>query len=741
MPFEPQTGDIPVIPLSRYLPTCPPGILGGWLSKNIPKGSWVLDPFGSTPEVALQAAQAGYRVLVAAINPLLVFGLQLLSSGQTPLDFQTALADLASTRRGDQRIEVQIQSLYLTHCVSCGREIQAEGFLWKKGETGPYARLYTCPYCGDEGVHPITEEDLARLIPLQRAEPLHRARAIEKVLATDAENDLKQKIKEAVQIYPVRPLVVLFTLLNKLESLLLSDEKRRSLQGLVISALEAGTSLWSWPPAKETHRLMSTPPEYLEKNLWMEVEKAVEVWVQPGREVKCTIWPDQPGGAGICIYPGRMKTLRDADQSIIPSAVLCVFPRPNQAFWTLSALWSAWIWGKEKAANYVNVLNRRRFDWLWHSRALHSPLSAAAAIVPEGTLFFGLLPEAVPALILAAGVAASSSNLEPVGFAVKADSSIVQFQWKSTPVMEEKPTLNLQNTAREIIRECYMELGQPASSLPAYTSAVIHLASMHQLPSSQDQITAERFSELQLTLQKIFLDQNFMIHYDSAAQDIEPGEWGLANFGSVQDPLDDRVEKVISEFFQRQNEHTFFEIREEIYHRLPGILIPSDALLINTLKSYAEYDPEEKFWRLRPGEDAAKREHEINEISTLLTKTGIKLGFKQLENQLLTWEVAGREYRFHLSTNTALYPFFRNEAADSIHQVFVFPGSRSALLDYKINHNPQLKQQVSQNWHFLKFRYVRELSQREDLTPELWPFLLDSDPISPEKETQLRIFF
>jgi hypothetical protein len=56
-------------PLARYLPPVTQGVVSAWLTQHVPAGAWVLDPFGSSPIVAVEAARAGYRVLVAANNP------------------------------------------------------------------------------------------------------------------------------------------------------------------------------------------------------------------------------------------------------------------------------------------------------------------------------------------------------------------------------------------------------------------------------------------------------------------------------------------------------------------------------------------------------------------------------------------------------------------------------------------------------------------------------------------------
>jgi hypothetical protein len=40
----------------------------------------------------------------------------------------------------------------------------------------------------------------------------------------------------------------------------------------------------------------------------------------------------------------------------------------------------------------------------------------------------------------------------------------------------------------------------------------------------------------------------------------------------------------------------------------------------------------------------------------------------------------------------------------------------------------------------LKFRYLQALSQRAEMTLELWQLLLDGDPLDAGKDTQLSVF-
>jgi len=151
MPFYPGREETTGGPLARYLPPAPPGIVSAWLADHIPPGSWILDPFGGLPGMAVEAAQAGYRVLVAANNPIPRFILEVTAAAPARNDFQAALAELAAARKGNERLELHIQSLYQTECAGCKRTITAEAFLWERGAKIPYARLVHCPYCDDEG--------------------------------------------------------------------------------------------------------------------------------------------------------------------------------------------------------------------------------------------------------------------------------------------------------------------------------------------------------------------------------------------------------------------------------------------------------------------------------------------------------------------------------------------------------------------------------------------------------------
>jgi hypothetical protein len=57
-----------------------------------------------------------------------------------------------------------------------------------------------------------------------------------------------------------------------------------------------------------------------------------------------------------------------------------------------------------------------------------------------------------------------------------------------------------------------------------------------------------------------------------------------------------------------------------------------------------------------------------------------------------------------------------------------------------LERDPFLRECVAQRWHFLKFRTLRELARRKDISRDLWDLFIDSDPISLEDATQLSMF-
>jgi hypothetical protein len=311
-------------PLSRYLPPIPDCVISTWLSKNIPIGSWILDPFGASPRLIVDAARAGYRLLVTANNPVARFLLEMAATPPKIEDLKYALAELAASYKADERMEPHIQSLYNTRCARCGQIVSAEAFLWEHGDPSPYTRIYTCPFCGDSGEHPCMPYD-AELVSQFSSSGLHKARALERVVAATDQDRIH--VEQALSIYPPRALYALITIINKIEGLNISPIGQKNLAALLLYAFDQGTAMWRYPGQRERRRQLTIPRHFRENNIWMMLEQGINIWstgigLDAYPSIPILFWPEEPpASGGICVHEGRLVSISDTLSKINIKAV------------------------------------------------------------------------------------------------------------------------------------------------------------------------------------------------------------------------------------------------------------------------------------------------------------------------------------------------------------------------------------------------------------------------------------
>ena len=730
------------LPFDRYLPPLAQGVIRSWLSQNVPAHAWVLEPIGASPNAILEMAESGCKVLAAVNNPVVGFELEMLANAPGQDVFQSVLGELSMQKKGAERLGAHIQNLYLTRCASCGRELPAESFYWRRAEPAPYAKVYHCTACGDEGEHAVNEFDLEVLSAYVRSDPLHRARALERV--PGGTREARQNLEEILKLYAARPLYALFTLINKVEGMTLTPQRRAYLDALLLSALDAGHSLWSLEEGSERPRVLNVPGTYIERNIWLALEASVELWSSRKQSIEIKHWPEIPEADGICLFQGRMRDLWQQTLPFQLESMVCTTPRPSQVFWTLSTLWSSWLWGKENASNLKNVLERQRFDWYWHTNALQSALAPASKMVKQEKPNFILLPEPVPGFVSAAFEACSASNLVLSGIAMKDEPQTIQTEWLTQQSGRETKKVNLYRLIREAIHECLSENGEPCHYLKLYSAVNASLVRNGAFPTAIQQLTYEGITEIHGEIGKVFADRKFLRRMDATAQELESGYWWLAQPEGSQISLADRVETEIVNCLQKEHQVSTDSVQKMINNRFTGFLTPSAELLNQCLHSYADLEADGFTWNLRKQEFAVQRKKDLAEIKTLLEKLAGKIGFSvQGENPLLWFNPEQPDhpvYRLFLSASALVTRFLKEEQQEGVESVFLFPGSRAALLHYKIQYDPYLREKVAKNWHFLKFRTLRELARRSDISRDLWDLFIDSDPISQEDATQLSMF-
>ncbi|MBI5962501.1 MAG: hypothetical protein HY863_03410 [Chloroflexi bacterium] len=719
-------------PLSRFLPALEDGVVSSWLSHLDKPSAWLLDPFGFSPRLVLEAARSGYRVLVTANNPVTRFLLEMFANPPEQSEFTAALADLGAVKKGDERLEGHLQSLYLTTCEKCNQQIHAQAFLWRKGADAPYARIYECKHCGDSGERVVTDEDIDRAKKIAATDGLHRSRAFEKVVALNDED--RFYAEEAIQYYLPRPLYVLTTIINRLDSLNLSTERKRALTALVLLACDAGNTIWAHPAERPRPKQLSTPNQFREQNVWMMLERGLSLWAETGATVPVEAWPVKiPESRGILIYEGRLKDLANIVKKEIPiAAVIGSVPRPNQAFWTFSALWAGWLWGRDAVEPYKVALRRRRYDWAWNATALHSAFSRLYELLPDDVLFFGQLPEPEPAFLTSALTAASSSAFSLQSVALRTEHDPVQVIWKKAQKQ------NPQNADVTVLKNSILEYltarGEPASYLHVHTAGLIALAEMNALKAPElefDEALRKTHALFELALK----DERFAHH--SSGENIDTGLWGLRSDQPKNEALSDRVEMAIVTYLQKNQKAIYLEIENDLYPRFTGLITPSKGLIYAVLNSYAE--KESGYWKLRDEDVASARREELNNISALIETFGEKLGYKiRREDKLLLWEDAqsGKPASSFYILASALI----SRALDIVtpETILVVPGGRAALISYKQDRDSSLAARLK-NHRVVKYRLLRAISEVPILTRELFDAQIASDPV--EQSTGQMVMF
>ncbi len=333
-------------------------------------------------------------------------------------------------------------------------------------------------------------------------------------------------VEEALECYLPRAVYALITIINKLDGFSLAPERRRAMLALVLTACDEASALWPHPAERPRPKQLTIPPCFLEKNVWLALERGVEFWSGAGKPVEAVNWPTVPGEAGgLCLFDGPMRDLAPRLKDISLGAVVTVLPRPNQAFWTLSALWAGWLWGREAAAPFKSVLHRRRYDWNWHAAALYAALKNLSDHLPLNAPLFAIIPEPEPAFLSAALLAAAGSGFDLAGLALRTRHDPAQILWQRRAFShaDKEPDDIDAEAVRQAMVSALQERGEPVPILHLHAAGLAAMAADHTLrwrPEALAQINAPILAAL--------AGPEFVHHAESKNPEI--GLWGLADW-------------------------------------------------------------------------------------------------------------------------------------------------------------------------------------------------------------------
>lgn len=729
------------IPLERHLTPCPNGVVAAWLKKHIDAGSWVVDVLGSTPLTAIQAAQAGYRVLMVRSNPLVRFMLEVIASAPRENNFGLALKTLLRSQVGEESLALHLQGLYETQCPSCNQFIQAQGYVWEKLGKQPKLRLVDCPHCGQKGELPLGEIDLECLARIETQKKKTRARAKQRVVL--GLEGSASGLEDALNCYTDRALYFLMTCINKLDGMTQDEESRRLLRALILNLMDLGSNLWHWPPKNERPLNLNPPAEFLEHNLWNELHSAIKLWTILDTPLKLTRWPEQPpAGGGICLYQRGAANLQEIASQVKPQAVLANFPRPNQAWMTLTVLWCGWLWGVKAVEHLRRSLENRRYDWRWLAGYHQLALQQVNTLLAKDGTVFGILNDSSPSYLFAVMTAARSCQLNLKGIALRQARQITQFEWRrQADLKDESKSPDFQDYAK-ILREAMRLKGEPLSNEEVMTVCRIQHALMEKLPDNLLQLDENLLDEHLNRIKSALQNSSLFTTYKNA--NIPGGSqwWPTQSFESEM-PLSDRLENRITILLQKGQAVSSEEVNRYICGEFPGLFVPSTEAIQICLESYAVPVPgQEDTWKLRKEDEPTHRAVEISKAIQTLKFLGVKLGCRMEGENPLTWlDKTGQiVQRFFLIGNGIFSPFMTARQEEGTGKnILVFPASRTRLILYKLRNNAFWQTQIENNWRLLKMRHLQKMASQTDFNQALWEVQLSADPPAWDPPVQMQI--
>lgn len=727
--------------LGRYLPPLPHRIASKWAESHFLKGKIVLDPFGASPELSTEAARSGCRVIVAANNPITRLLIEIAANPPASAELRTVLSALASIRVRDKRLEPLITSIYQTNCPSCAASIEAEAFLWEREAPSPYARIIRCPRCGEMGEFNVTDADIQKAGNFSTG-GLHHSRALERVASLNDPDRIH--VEEALNVYPPRAVFALLTLVNKLDVLTLSPEQERYLAAMLLSAFDQANTLWPYPIPRDRPRQLTIPPIYRENNIWQALELAVDNLAARNDALPITYWPIlPPETGGVCIFEGRIRDLAEQLNEIELGAVATAFPRPNQAFWTLSALWSGWLWGPDAVGLFKSVLRRRRYDWAWHTTAIQAALESLKPALAKDLPILGVIGESEPGFVTAVLLAAYQTHFHLQEIVFHSEKKQTNIYWKAFQRGQpsKKPGGKLLDSIIRSGQDYLISRGEPSNYHQLHTAILEYLSRNHLFPFADT--PAEIYTQTQQEIQSL-LDYGYGFQrYGGSEKSLNVGQWWLIEDGEVNTPLADRTEITIVQYLIRHPGCSWDDLEADILSNFSGVLTPESSLIRECLESYAENI--EQGWILRKQDEPSVRREELALMVNTISKLGKKLGYiiksQKSENPQCIWSDQNgvKKYIFYFSASALLGKYLVDEDPSPAKGVILIPGGRSNLVMFKLQRDPRLQKLFETAWQFLKFRQARQLADNISLTAENLEAHLRLDPLT-YSETQMRMF-
>jgi hypothetical protein len=748
--------------LRQAFPTVPLAVARAAVEQYTQPGDVILDPFVSGLGVIQAALDLKRSIVAASFNPINALAIQ---ATLWPGDARAALTHLADTPKGSLRLRDHLRALYTTRCPTCGRDALAQHFMWDRDRNAPSEKYVNCTVCG-ENVGQVDADDLTKL---KRYDPRGLAFWALHGRMIDRQHEDADRVSEVVEAYTPRTQAALSDILSKFEAL--SEEDRAALRPALLATFDTCSTLHT-PDESRYPSGLKPPARFIERNVWLEFERQVSLFPTVASAVPRVATVDDLLAANtpaVCllILPAR-ELVKHLPAHSLPLMVTHP-PLPRPGFWSLSAVWAAWLWGKQdyRVDALRPLLSRKRTSWDWQWRAIGSALSVLQPALRSEARTVMAFP--ADEAILESVLLAAASAHDVVDHLTCDPHDGVRVTWRPHPLAlspersgeRERPVPSLTNRSLSTeealgmrhgqqgeatvqllpspenrslfsggglgVRHILLDRAEPTSTLMlkagllaawGQTSTLIDIA--HQ-PDGESPPLAVLRAALKSALE------------DRSLFEIEPQTWWL-HAGSIDQaplartPLADRLERVVVDLLRAQADWHTIDLLREVYRRFPDQLTPDRALLATTIHSYAEEFHFDRV-RLRAEDQTTARAVEVQEVSQLLAEMGQRLGFETIvTEQTVEWL---KSTTFVLQTTAEIEPLLHSASG-----VLVIPGGRATLLQVKLARDARLRET---HWPLLKFSSLRRAAQQPDLTLQTFQLAFGLEPPIEQPATQIQL--
>ena len=776
--FVPGQRVAPSGPLAAYRQPLPEDLLIEYVDLLSSPGELVIAPFAQSDVLARVASARGRRSVSAHANPLVSLLIRVAAT-PAPADAVSALQQqVADAPHHAMTTRQHLLDLYRSRCPSCGWELSADYLVWSREQNAPLAKGLICPSCGHAGESPVDDEDLTLAAGHET-----RALAYWRVLNRLATRDepIYGRAQSLLDLYTGRNLYALHHLTTRIEAgrIDLGAEMAGDTRAaILLECLDSGASLDS-PTRSRRMARPGAPARFVERNVWRLFESA------------CTHARARAGRPAIPVAPLKLPLERTIISTanaaqlarIIPDdradLIISAPPAPWPAFWALSYMWTAWIMGRQPAANLAHWLKRHQVDWDWYVEVMAVALSSLARLLhADGHIVLAWQPEHarwVEAILLAAGQA----ELTLAGLTCQcqtpwdADAGpATEYRIVLTPKTPRVAPLAGSRSSVDLLETGIRRAGKEAAfaTLAARAEptpgAVVHAGVYRRLveegllgPGSAIRQQPAILHFVENTTWRDAIEDKGIRLLDAAPSeeppaapthpDLEPALWwtDVALVGELS--LTDRVETYVRRLLEELPAQSRDHIARAVYEHFPGLLTPDEGVIAACIAAYARQG-ESGGWSLRAEDEPVRRQADLAATVESLQQLGerlemaVKCGPAQdpslRPTDLLWTPAAGRPFLFRVvsDTLTAHLECDAELVALQPRCYIVLPGGRSSLARFRQRERPLwLAAASAHDWRFIKYRHIRRLGREGKLDMDGLLRILELDPIVDHDKAQL----